>query len=69
MDVEEWIVSDYCIDFLSDPNLILFPMVIFLISDIDEIRQFEADNEEKVVRIRNEEIRFTQIGVLMCGFM
>lgn len=38
MDVEERVVGNYRVDFLSNPDLILFPVVVFLISDINKIR-------------------------------
>lgn len=38
MDVEERVVGNYRVYFLSNPDLILFPVVVFLISDINKIR-------------------------------
>lgn len=65
MDIEKRVVSNNCVYFLSDPDLILFTMVVLLVPDIYEIREFQAHDEEKVVGVGNEKVRFAQIWVFM----
>lgn len=65
MDIEKRVVSNNCVYFLSDPDLILFTMVVLLVPDVDEIRKFQTHNKEKVVGVGNEKVRFAQIWVFM----
>ena len=65
MNIEKRVVSNNCVYFLSDPDLILFTMVILLVPDVDEIRNFQTHNKEKVVGVGNEKVRFSQIWVFM----
>jgi hypothetical protein len=66
VDSEEGVIGCNSVYLLSDPNLALFFVIVFLITDIHEIWDFETDNEEEIIRVGYIEKSFSNRWILLC---